>query len=91
MLSELGLSNRLADYASISYSSISGKFYVADGGESGADMLYELDIDTGNLSAIGSTSLPEGVVGLVAIPEPATLTLLASAAWRCCDGGRGKE
>ncbi len=66
----------LGAVAGMTFNPATGLMYVADGYDDGTKMLYTLDPDTGVLTEIGSTGLPDGLAGLAFIPEPATLSFL---------------
>lgn len=53
-----------------------GLAYVGDSTFPGTGLLYSLDVSSGFLTAIGPTSIPGGIVGLTAVPEPSSIAFL---------------
>lgn len=66
--------------AGMAFHPATGALFVADGLADGTDTLYHADVETGNLTPIGSIGLNDGVQALTFIPEP-------SAAWIIAVGG----
>jgi len=84
ILDEALLSIALGSVAGMDFDADTGDLFVADGLANGTDKLYTLDISglrggAGTLTEIGDLNLDDGLSGLElsAIPEPATLALLA--------------
>lgn len=76
------LNVNLGATAAMTFHPISGLPFVVDGGTSGTNSLYGLDIEAGILSLIGSTGIESGLSGLtfIPVPEPSSevIVLLAS-------------
>ena len=72
-----GTSLSMGDTAGLDYDAVSGKMYLLTGA---SPSLYTLNPGTGEANLVGSTGLPlfTDVAGIsTAVPEPASLTLLA--------------
>jgi hypothetical protein len=71
--------------AGMAFNPENGLLYVGDGDLYGTNNLYTLDVTTGAFTLVGATGIPGGTVnmggglaGIVFVPEPTTILLLAS-------------
>lgn len=76
----MSMNVNLGSAVGMTFDPITGAAYVADGGDASAtNLLYQLDVTSGMLSAIGPTNIPTGISGLAftPVPEPGSLCLTA--------------